>query len=50
MLNLLLQELPDEHKELLHEVVIRLDSLDYPAALAALNQRMPTMTDGLAHG
>lgn len=50
MLGILLQELSDEQKNLLHDVATKLDSLDYPAALLALNQRMPVVTEGLAHG
>ncbi|MBM5569978.1 MULTISPECIES: ATP-binding protein [Deefgea] len=50
MLSLVLQELSDEQKNLLNEVATKLEVLDYPAALLALNQRMPKVTEGSTHG
>ncbi|MGL6039937.1 MAG: ATP-binding protein [Deefgea sp.] len=50
MMGLLLQELTEEQNNLLHDVIVKLDALDYPSALLALNQRMPAVSEGVARG
>lgn len=50
LLSALLQELSDEQKNLLNEVSAKLDRLDYPAALSALNQHLPKLVEGQTHG
>jgi CheY-like chemotaxis protein len=50
LLTLLLQDLPDTHKNQLNDVAAALDALDYPTALRALNQRIPVVAEGAEHG